>query len=81
MRSTLKLGIAALAALVSAGAARAEDLPKTQLSVIGSTDQSVMHKTIERPFWTDYVPKASKGAIKPSNAMLSKLKGLQGGGR
>jgi len=60
--SLLSLCTAGMMLSMAAGAV-AQDLPKTSISVIGSSDQSYMHKTIERPFWTETIPKESKGAI------------------
>jgi TRAP-type C4-dicarboxylate transport system substrate-binding protein len=59
-RSTL--AAAAVWSFTTVGAV-AQELPEAAISVIGSTDQSVMHKTIERPFWTETIPTTSNGAI------------------
>jgi TRAP-type C4-dicarboxylate transport system substrate-binding protein len=41
----------------------AQTLPKTNISVIASSDQSYLHRMIEKPFWTQTVPEKSGGAI------------------
>jgi TRAP-type C4-dicarboxylate transport system substrate-binding protein len=52
------------ASALAAGAAQAQTpLPRTSISVIASSDQSVLHRTIERPFWTQQIPEKSGGAI------------------
>jgi TRAP-type C4-dicarboxylate transport system substrate-binding protein len=58
-------------------AALAQALPPTQIKVIASSDQSNLHKNLERPFWTERLPKASGGAIKVefSGLLSSGLKG------
>lgn len=55
----------------------AQALPPTQIKVIASSDQSNLHKNLERPFWTERLPKASGGAIKVefSGLLSSGLKG------
>ncbi|HEY3073692.1 MAG TPA: TRAP transporter substrate-binding protein [Burkholderiales bacterium] len=70
--------LAALAAVIdSAGPAWSQALPPTQIKVIASSDQSNLHKNLERPFWTERLPKASGGAIKVefSGLLSSGLKG------
>ena len=54
-----------------------QGLPPTQIKVIASSDQSNLHKNLERPFWTERLPKASGGAIKVefSGLLSSGLKG------
>src|SRR3954469_7268971 len=72
----MRLAIAALA-LSASTAVSGQALPPTVIKVIGSTDQSNMHKNLERPFWTERLPKASGGAIKVefSGLISSGLKG------
>jgi len=55
--------IAALAATLFAGFALAQDLPKTQLKVVGSISSLAPYKDFEVPFWTRTLPEKSKGAI------------------
>lgn len=66
-----------LATAVFVGAAWSQALPPTQIKVIASSDQSNLHKNLERPFWTERLPKASGGAIKVefSGLLSSGLKG------
>jgi TRAP-type C4-dicarboxylate transport system substrate-binding protein len=66
-----------VAAAAAAGAAWPQSLPPTQIKVIASSDQSNLHKNLERPFWTERLPKASGGAIKVefSGLISSGLKG------
>jgi len=66
-----------VAAVAFVGAAWAQSLPPTQIKVIASSDQSNLHKNLERPFWTERLPKASGGAIKVefSGLISSGLKG------
>jgi len=66
-----------IAALLAPVPALAQGLPPTQIKVIASSDQSTLHKSLERPFWTERLPKASGGAIKVefSGLLSSGLKG------
>jgi TRAP-type C4-dicarboxylate transport system substrate-binding protein len=48
---------------LAATPALAQGLPKTNISVIASSDQSVLHRTVEKPFWTQTIPEKSNGAI------------------
>ncbi len=62
----MKIGISAVAAalvLALAGNAGAQDLPKTQLKVIGLNSPTVASIVDELPFWRETLPKASNGAI------------------
>src|SRR3954463_594533 len=72
----LRIASMALGALVAA-AALAQPLPPTQIKVIASSDQSNLHKNLERPFWTERLPAASGGAVKVefSGLLSSGLKG------
>jgi len=60
-----------------AAAAWSQALPPTQIKVIASSDQSNLHKNLERPFWTERLPAASGGAVKVefSGLLSSGLKG------
>ena len=63
MKSCLPIAVsAALMASLAVGAS-AQNLPETRIAVIGSSDQSYMHRTIERPFWTETIGSESGGAI------------------
>jgi TRAP-type C4-dicarboxylate transport system substrate-binding protein len=51
------------AALVIAAPALAQDLPRTELKVVGSISSLAPYKDFEVPFWTKTLPEKSKGAI------------------
>lgn len=61
--AVIALLAAGAAALAMTSNAVAQNLPPTKLSVIGSTDESYMHKNVERPFWAEKIPANSNGAI------------------
>ena len=62
MRFAISAATAALV-LALAGTASAQDLPKTQLKVIGLNSPTVASIVDELPFWRETLPKASNGAI------------------
>ena len=71
-------GLCGLLGVVAvAGTSWSQSLPPTQIQVIASSDQSNLHKNLERPFWTERLPKASGGAINVefSGLLSSGLKG------
>jgi len=51
------------AAVLLAGSAGAQDLPKAQFKVVGLNGPTVASMVDEVPFWRDTIPKASNGAI------------------
>jgi TRAP-type C4-dicarboxylate transport system substrate-binding protein len=53
----------AAALAFAAGSAAAQDLPRTQLKVVGSISALAPYKEYEFPFWTKRLPEVSKGAI------------------
>jgi len=60
----MKFQLAVLsAALIAAGPASAQNLPKTQLKVVGSISSLAPYKDFEVPFWTKTLSEKSKGAI------------------
>ena len=63
MRTFLKVATVAAALAMPAMAAQAQDLPKTQLKVIGLNSPTVASIVDEVPFWRETLPKASNGAI------------------
>lgn len=65
MKVTLSAALsAAFAALaLSVAPAQAQDLPKTQLKVVGSISSLAPYKDFEVPFWTKTLSEKSKGAI------------------
>jgi TRAP-type C4-dicarboxylate transport system substrate-binding protein len=59
MKRILLAGVLAM----TAGAATAQDLPKTQFKAIGLNSPTVASTVDEVPFWRKTIPDASKGAI------------------
>ena len=57
------VALAALAGLLATGAAPAQDLPKTQLRVVGGLSNLTAYNDYEKPFWTKTVPEKSKGQV------------------
>lgn len=55
--------VLAAAALTAAGAAHAQDLPKTQLKVVGGLSNLTAYQDYEQPFWTKTIPGLSKGQV------------------
>ncbi|GAA5234766.1 TRAP transporter substrate-binding protein [Verticiella sediminum] len=53
----------AIAAVLLAGAVQAQDLPKTQLNVVGGLSNLTAYTEYERPFWTKTIPERSNGQI------------------
>lgn len=54
---------AAIATVMLATAAHAQDLPKTQLKVIGGLSNLTAYNDYEKPFWTKSIPEMSKGQV------------------
>ena len=52
-----------MAAGLLAGAAHAQDLPKTQLKVVGGLSNLTAYNDYEKPFWTKTIPELSKGQV------------------
>ena len=65
--------------LVAAGAwsGAAQDLPRTQLKVIGLQSHLNSFKTGEKPFWEEQLPKASKGQV-TAQLVAQDVHGLKG---
>jgi len=57
------LAIALAASAMVAGSAVAQDLPKTQLKVVGGLSNLTAYKDFEQPFWTKTIPEKSKGQV------------------
>jgi len=57
------LAIALAASALVAGSAVAQDLPKTQLKVVGGLSNLTPYKDFEQPFWTKTIPEKSKGQV------------------
>jgi TRAP-type C4-dicarboxylate transport system substrate-binding protein len=69
--------IAMSCAVVAAGSAVAQDLPKQSFKVVGTWSNLTNWQQNEQPFWTKTVPEASKGQISANIQSLSEL-GLKG---
>ena len=63
MKTRYLLGAAVAAIVLPLAGAAAQDLPKTQLKVIGLNSPTVASIIDEVPFWRKTIPDASKGAI------------------
>ena len=44
-------------------APHAQDLPKTQLKVVGGLSNLTAYNDYEKPFWTKTIPELSKGQV------------------
>lgn len=51
------------AALLAATAASAQDLPKTNLKIVGGLSNLTAYQDYEQPFWTKAIPEKSKGQV------------------
>lgn len=79
MTSKLKLTQAtALALGLTALQAQAQDIPKTELNVVGSIGILSMYKDMELPFWTETIVESSGGAITANIKPFNEL-GFKGG--
>jgi TRAP-type C4-dicarboxylate transport system substrate-binding protein len=54
---------AALAGTLATGAALAQELPKTQLRIVGGLSNLTAYNDYEKPFWTKTIPEKSKGQV------------------
>lgn len=72
-----KLGSIALAACLMAGAAMAEELPKTSLKVVGAWGNLSQYKNFEQPFWTKEITEKSNGAVTADITPFNEM-GLKG---
>ncbi|MEP2642308.1 TRAP transporter substrate-binding protein [Roseobacter sp.] len=68
----------ALALGLTTAHANAQDIPKTQLNVVGSIGILSMYKDMELPFWTDTIVANSGGAITANVKPFNEL-GFKGG--
>ncbi|WAP66935.1 hypothetical protein [Jiella pelagia] len=60
----MKTPIATLAAILAfSPAAFAQDLPKTEINVVGNLGTTTQSRQLETPFWTSEIEKDSNGAI------------------
>lgn len=69
--------VSAIAILGALGAANAQDLPKTHFKVVGLQSHLNSFKTGEAPFWSETLPKASKGQV-TGDLTAQDLNGLKG---
>lgn len=69
--------LAAAGMLALAGAASAQDLPKTQLKVVGAWGNLSQYKNFEQPFWTKEIADKSKGAVTAEITPFNEM-GLKG---
>ena len=60
---TLATATACIGAMAFAAGALAQDLPQTNVKVVGVVNNLNMYKLVERPFWTETVPNESGGKV------------------
>lgn len=70
--------MALLASGIIAGPALADDIPPTELNVVGSIGILSMYKDMEAPFWNETIVESSDGAIKATLKPFNEL-GFKGG--
>lgn len=79
MKNRLKPLFAATMLLPAAMAsAHAQDLPETQLNVVGSWSSLPLYQQFEEPFWTETIPQESNGAIDVTLTTFDQM-GVAGG--
>ncbi|NLD67221.1 MAG: transporter, partial [Limnobacter sp.] len=77
-RGRVRAAVAALAAsLFAVGGALAQDLPKTELKVVGAWGNLLQYKSFEQPFWTKEITEKSNGAISAEITPFNEM-GLKG---
>jgi TRAP-type C4-dicarboxylate transport system substrate-binding protein len=57
------LAAAAMALLSASGVATAQELPKTNLKIVGGLSNLTAYNDYEKPFWTKTIPELSKGQV------------------
>jgi TRAP-type C4-dicarboxylate transport system substrate-binding protein len=62
MKATICM-LVALMMVFAAGGVGAQDLPKTHFKIVGYHSTVAISPRVELPFWREYMPKVSKGAI------------------
>ena len=77
LNSCIAAGLAASAAL-SISAVQAEDLPRTEVNVVGTWANLSIYKEREYPFWAETVPEKSNGAVTAEIRAFTEM-GLKGG--
>jgi len=59
----MKKALAVIVGTLLAGSALAQDLPKTQLKIVGGLSNLTAYTDYERPFWTKTIPEKSGGKV------------------
>ncbi|MEZ5936455.1 MAG: TRAP transporter substrate-binding protein [Alphaproteobacteria bacterium] len=75
---TIGTAMAVLTLAVAAGNALAQDIPETELNVVGSISSLSQYKDFEVPFWSETIPEASGGKVTATLSGFDEL-GLKGG--
>ena len=78
MKPVLRTLLASVALLPLAMTASAQDLPETELSVVGSWSNLPLYLNFEKTFWEETVPAASNGKIIVSMTTFNQM-GVAGG--
>jgi TRAP-type C4-dicarboxylate transport system substrate-binding protein len=78
MKPVLRTLLASVALLPLAMTASAQDLPETELSVVGSWSNLPLYLNFEKKFWEETVPAASNGKITVSMTTFNQM-GVAGG--
>jgi TRAP-type C4-dicarboxylate transport system substrate-binding protein len=73
----MKKAFAALLGATLAGGILAQDLPKTQLKIVGGLSNLTVYSEFERPFWTKTIPERSKGQVTAEISGFNEM-GLKG---
>ena len=76
-KTCIAAGLVASAAF-SASAVQAEELPKTEVNVVGTWANLSIYKEREYPFWTETIPEKSNGAVQANIRAFTEM-GLKGG--
>ncbi len=74
----LKITLTALAASIVGLPTLAQDIPSTELNVVGSIGVLSMYKDMELPFWSETIVESSGGAVKANLKPFNEL-GFKGG--
>lgn len=78
MKPVLRTLLASVALLPLAMTASAQDLPETELSVVGSWSNLPLYLNFEKKFWEETVPAASNGKITVNMTTFNQM-GVAGG--
>jgi TRAP-type C4-dicarboxylate transport system substrate-binding protein len=63
MKRIISATLAGAAAIAASFGAAAQDLPRTELKIVGGIGITTQYKLLEQPYWSQKIPAASKGAI------------------